>query len=63
MLIFHWKAQLLILFNSLFNSRAEVFLSCVTENRNVYSANNFAVEDKLSDKLFIYLEQITLVSK
>ena len=52
-LIFRWKAQSLIFFKSLFSSFAEVVMSCVTENRDVSSANNFALEDRSPDKSFI----------
>ena len=37
--IFHWKAQLLTLVKSLFSSFADAFMSCVTENKHVSSAN------------------------
>ena len=40
--ILHWKAQSLIFFRSLFNSIADVFLSCTSENREVSSANSLA---------------------
>ena len=52
-LIFHWKAQSLIFFKSLFSSFAEVVMSCVTKNRDVSLANNFALEDRSPDKSFI----------
>ena len=45
-LIFHWKTESLIFVKSLFSSFAEVVMSCVTENRDVSSANNFALEDR-----------------
>ena len=51
--IFHWKAQSLIFFRSLFNSIADVFISCTTENREVSSANSLALDDKQSGKSLI----------
>ena len=32
----------------------EVAISCVTENRDVSSENNFALEDRSPDKSYIY---------
>ena len=49
--LFHWKAP--IFFKPLFSSLAEVVMSCVTENRDVSSANNFALEDRSPDKSFM----------
>ena len=51
--IFHWKAQSLIFFRSLFNSIVDVFISCTTENREVSSANSLALDDKPSGKSLI----------
>ena len=55
-LIFHWKAQSLIFFKSLFSSFTEVVVSCFTEHRDVSSANSFALEDKSPDKSFMYIK-------
>ena len=55
-LIFYWKAQSLSFFKSLFSSFAEVVMSCVTENRDASSANNFALEDRAPDKSFMYIK-------
>ena len=44
--IFHWKAQSLIFFRLLFNSIADAFISCTTENREVSLANSLAFDDK-----------------
>ena len=44
--IFHWKAQLLILAKSLFSSFADVFMSSVTESKDVSSANSLALEER-----------------
>ena len=57
-LIFHWKAQSKIFFKSLFNSFAEVVISCVTENGDVSWANNIALEDRSP-----YRSKITMVPK
>ena len=54
--IFHWNAQLLTLFKSLFTSFAEVFMSWATLKRDVSSANDFALEDKSSDKSFVSIK-------
>ena len=51
--IFHWKVHLLISYKSLFNSFAEVPTSCITENKDVLSANNFAFDDKPSARSLI----------
>ena len=48
--VFHWKAQSLIFFRSLFNSIADVFVSSTTENREVSSANSLALDHKPSGK-------------
>ena len=48
--IFHWKAQSVIFFRSLFNSIADVFVLCPTRNTEVSSADSLAFDDKLSDK-------------
>ena len=42
----------LLTYPSLLSSFAEVVMSCVTENRDVSSGNDFALEDK-SHKLFM----------
>ena len=55
-LIFHWKAHSLTFFKSSFNSFTEVFTSWKTENNDVSSAKCFALEVKLSDKSFVYVE-------
>ena len=49
-IIFDWNAQILTFFKALFSSFAEVFMSCSTLKRDLLSANNFALENKL----FIY---------
>ena len=51
--IFHWKAQSLIFLRSLFDSIADVFISCTTENRDVLSANSLALDDKPSGRSLI----------
>ena len=43
-------------FKSLLSSFAEVVMSCVTENRDVSSANSFALEDRSPDKSFMYIK-------
>ena len=45
-LIFLWKAKLLILDKSLFNSVAEVFTWWIVENKAVFSAYNLAFDDR-----------------
>ena len=49
-LIFHGKAQLFILFKSLFKFFADKFLSNITEKRDVSSANSLGFETKFSGK-------------
>ena len=44
--IFHWKAELLILAKSLLSSFADVFMPCVTENKDVSSANSLALKER-----------------
>ena len=56
-LIFHWKAQLLILFKSSFKFYADKFLSNITEKRDVLSANSLGFETKSSEKSFIYIKK------
>ena len=52
--IFHWVAQLLILsksllrFKSLIRLFAEVWMSCITENKDVSSAKSFALDERPS---------------
>ena len=58
-LIFHWKTQSLIFFKLLFSSFAEVVMSCVKEKKDVSSANNFALEDRSPEKLFMYIKNNT----
>ena len=41
---------------SLFSLFAEVVMSCVTENRDVSSVNNFVLEDRSPDKSFMYIK-------
>ena len=55
--IFHWHAQVLILAKSLFNSLADLLIFSTSENRNVSSSNNFALDVKLSDKSFMYIRK------
>ena len=42
---------------SLFNTSAEVLLSCTTDNREVSSAKSFTVDSMFSDKSFIYIRK------
>ena len=44
--IFHWKIQLLILAKLLLSSFADVFMSCVTDNKDVSSVNSLALEER-----------------
>ena len=55
--IFHWKAQLSILFKSWFNLFADECLSSVTEKIDVSSANSLGFEVKFSDKSFKYIKE------
>ena len=43
--IFHWVAELLILSKSLLRLFAEVWMSCVTENKDASSAKIFALDE------------------
>ena len=40
----------------MFGSFAEVAVSCVTENRDVSSGSNFALDDRSPDKSFMYIK-------
>ena len=55
--IFHWKAQLFILFKSSFKFFADKSLSNITEKRDVSSANSLGFETRFSDKSFIYIKK------
>ena len=55
-LIFHWKAYLYIFAKLLFISRAEVLLSRITENKEIWSANSLVFEDNPSDKSLIFIK-------
>ena len=46
--IFHWVAQLLILSKSLLRLFVEVWMSCITENKDVSSAKSFALDGRAS---------------
>ena len=56
-LIFHWKAQLLILFKSSLKFFADKSLSNMTEKRDMSSANSLGFVTKFSDKSFIYIKK------
>ena len=56
-LMFHWKAQLFILFKSSFKFFSDKSLSNITEKGNVSSANSLGFETKFSDKSFIYIKK------
>ena len=47
---FPLKGPIIDFFRSLFNSIADVFISCITENKEVSLANSLAFDDKRSDK-------------
>ena len=49
-IIFHWKAQSVICFKSSFSSPADTLISRIIENKDVSSANNLILDDKLSEK-------------
>ena len=49
--------KVLILVKSLFNSLADLVIFSTTENNDVSSSNNFALDAKLSDKLFVYIRK------
>ena len=46
--IFHWVAHMLSLSKSLLRLFAEVWMSCITENKDVSSAKSFALDDSPS---------------
>ena len=50
---FHWKAQLCIISKSLLRTFAEFWLSWITENKDVSSANNLAFVESPSERSFI----------
>ena len=49
-LIFHWRAQLSILFKLTFKFLADKFLLNITEKKDVSSANSLGFETKFSEK-------------
>ena len=49
-LIFYWKAQLLIFSDSSFKLTQDWFISCTTKKSKVSSAESLAFELKLLDK-------------
>ena len=51
--IFCWKSQLLILAKPLFSFFADVFMSSVTENKDVSSANSLSTENRLVTRSFM----------
>ena len=55
--VFHWKAKSLIFFRSPFNSIADVFISCTTENREVSSEDSLVFDDKPSSKSLIQFKK------
>ena len=55
--ILHWNAQVLILAKSLFNSLADLIIFTFTESSDVSPAKYFALDAKLSDKLFMYIRK------
>ena len=55
--IFHPNAQVLILAKPLFKSLANLVTLSNTWNRDVSSANNFGLDAKISDKLFMYIRK------
>ena len=55
--VFHWNALVLILAMSIINSLADLVIFSTTENSDVSSANNFALDAKLSDKSIMYIRK------
>ena len=55
--IFHLCAHSDIFCRSLFNTSAEVVLSCTTENREISSAKSFTVDSMFSEKSFMYIRK------
>ena len=55
--IFHWNVQVLILAKSLLNSLADLLIFSTSENSDVLSTNNFALDVKLSGKSFMYIRK------
>ena len=56
-LVFHWKAQLFILFKSSFKLFADKSLSNITEKRDVTSGKSLGFKTKFSDKLLKYIKK------
>ena len=59
-LIFHWKAQLFILFKSWFSSFVDKCLSFITEKSDVSSVNSLGFKVKFSGTSFIYIKKMDL---
>ena len=55
-LIFYCKAPLFIVAKSFFSSRAELFLSWITEIKDLLSSNSLAFENNPSDKSLMYIK-------
>ena len=56
-LIFHWKAQLFVLFKSSFKFFTDKYLSNITEKRDVSSTNTLGFKTRLSNKSLIYIKK------
>ena len=56
-LIFHWKAQLFILFKSSFKFFTDKYLSNITEKRDVSSTNSLGFKTRFSNKSLIYTKK------
>ena len=54
--IFHWKTQLSIISKSLLRLFSEVWLSWITENKDVSSANNLAFVESPSERSLILIK-------
>ena len=55
-LIFHWRAQWLILVNSKLSLAAELSILCATEKNEVSSVNNLALDNNSSTRSFMYIK-------
>ena len=54
--IFHWKAKLCIISKSLLRLFAKIFLSWITENKDVLFPNNLALVESPSERSFISIK-------
>ena len=61
--IFYWVAQLLVLSKSLLRLFREIWMSCITENKNVTSGKIFALDERPSVRSLMQIKNNTVGNK